>query len=109
MEKVKKHLNTLRQKPEHIRKQIAFGVSSGITVVIILFWVVSLSASTSSTESDTSVQSPVASLSSSLTASASDAFAPIKNLFMSFFPSGSAAKSSIEVVPGNNSKTTLGQ
>jgi hypothetical protein len=28
---------------------------------------------------------------------------------MSFFPSGSAAKSSIEVVPGNNSKTTLGQ
>lgn len=36
-----KLLKKIRQKPEHVRRLIALGVSSGITLIVIGFWVVS--------------------------------------------------------------------
>lgn len=38
------HLENLRQKPEHIRKRIAFWSSFGITAIIFVFWLGSFSS-----------------------------------------------------------------
>lgn len=39
------HLHRLRQKPDHIKKHIAFWTSLSITLVIVLFWMASISFS----------------------------------------------------------------
>lgn len=38
-------VHTLRQKPEHVRENIALGVSGGITLVVALGWMVATVAS----------------------------------------------------------------
>jgi hypothetical protein len=36
--KAKHHVHRLRQKPEHHKKAVAFGVSFGVTAIVFLFW-----------------------------------------------------------------------
>jgi len=42
------HLHRIRQKPDHIKRHIAFWTSLGITLVIVLFWMASISLGQSS-------------------------------------------------------------
>jgi|ERR1035437_1380531 hypothetical protein len=98
MEKVIRHLEKLRAKPESYRKRLAFGLSSGITLVIFLFWIASLGTISTG---ESSVPSPAASIGSSLTGSVSDSFASIKGAFSSLFSDSKNASSSIEVLPGS--------
>ena len=66
------HLHKIRQKPDHVKTHIAFWASLGITLVIVLFWVASVSFSQSSPSSvaATNVESPW----HAMTASMSDAW-----------------------------------
>ena len=38
------HLETLRAKPEHVRRRIAFWSSFGVSALIFMFWIGSFSA-----------------------------------------------------------------
>ena len=40
MKTVSEHIEYVKGKPHHIRKQIAFGVSSGIAALIALVWLI---------------------------------------------------------------------
>lgn len=42
---VEKHVENLREKPEHIRHRIAMGTAAGVTGLIALIWAVSLAGS----------------------------------------------------------------
>lgn len=39
------HLHALRQKPVHVRKNIALGVSAGFTALVAVIWVTTLASS----------------------------------------------------------------
>lgn len=39
------HLNTLRQKPTHVRERIVLGVSVGVTAFVGIIWISSLASS----------------------------------------------------------------
>lgn len=74
MEKLEK----LRAKPDHIKRMISACVAGGITLVIILFWIVSLSVTTGpSSMADAASADIAASPFSTLSASVADAFAPV--------------------------------
>lgn len=45
MARVHEVVHTLRQKPQHVRENIALGVSGGITLVVALGWLAATSAS----------------------------------------------------------------
>jgi hypothetical protein len=70
------HLHRIRQKPDHIKRHIAFWTSLGITLVIILFWMASISFSQNSSAATTAVgvESPW----HAMTASMSDAWTSFK-------------------------------
>jgi hypothetical protein len=97
---MKRHLENLRAKPDKMKRQIAFLTSAGITAVIALFWIVSISIQSSSAvvsaqASSVQVNSPV----SALTANVFDVFSGIKSYF--FGPSKSSNPAAgLEVVPG---------
>ena len=76
-------LEQLRAKPDHIKRMIAAGVAGGITLVIVIFWIVSLSVTSrnSSNLADTATAHIAASPFSTLSASVADAFAPVGSLF----------------------------
>ncbi len=90
-------LEQLRAKPDHIKRMIAAGVAGGITLVIIVFWIVSLSVSSgSSAMADNASAQIAASPFSTLSASVEDAFVPVGAAFermMGYF-SGTQATSS---------------
>ena len=54
------HLHRIRQKPDHIKRHIAFWTSLGITLVIVLFWMasISLTKNSSAVSTATNVESP---------------------------------------------------
>jgi len=77
-------LEQLRAKPEHVKRMISAGTAGAITLVIVLFWIVSLSVSGgSSTYADNASAQIAASPFSTLSASAADAFAPVASAFES--------------------------
>jgi|CXWL01.1.fsa_nt_gi hypothetical protein len=39
------HIQHLKEKPEHVRRRIAVGTSAGVTVIVALVWMVTLSSS----------------------------------------------------------------
>lgn len=45
------HLHRIRQKPNHIKRHIAFWTSLGITLVIVVFWMAAVSLSQNTTTS----------------------------------------------------------
>ena len=98
MHKAMKHLEHLRTKPEAYRRRIAFLVSSGITFLIFIFWLASLTSSLS----DAGVApTPVTSVSTSLSGSVIDSFGAFKDTLASLFSDKKSATSSIQVLPGS--------
>ncbi|MDP3962590.1 MAG: hypothetical protein Q8Q03_01870 [bacterium] len=98
---VENHIEKMREKPEHVRKQYAFLTSLGVTMIIFMFWVASFSGSFAldsavvATEK-AEVKSPI----SSLTANVGDAFGYVKDMI--FGANQAKYESEIEVVPGRN-------
>ncbi|MDE2188221.1 MAG: hypothetical protein KGJ35_00625 [Patescibacteria group bacterium] len=76
MRTIEQHLHHLRQKPEHIKKHVAFWTSFGITAIIFAFWLTSLSFGRSA-PSITSTESPW----HAVTASVHDAWSTLSNSF----------------------------
>ena len=85
----------MRQKPVHVKKQYAFGVSLGITILIFGLWV---STKTFSLNPEAAAMAKKASPVKTLTANVGDAFDYVK----SYFTNGNKVKyeDPIEVVPG---------
>jgi len=77
---VENHLNNVRQRPDHKKRQYAFFVSLGFTLIIFVFWVSTKSFSLNP-EATAKVEprSPI----SSVTASAGDAWGYVKSFFVS--------------------------
>ncbi len=70
------HLHRIRQKPNHVKRHIAFWTSFGITLVIVLFWA---AAASLTNDSSPSIQADNAeSPWSAMTASMSDAWTSLK-------------------------------
>ena len=92
---IENHIENMRQKPVHVRKQYAFFVSFGITVLIFGIWI---SAHTFSLDPQAAEIAKKASPVKTLTASAADAFGYVK----SYFVGGNKVKyeDNVEVVPG---------
>ncbi len=44
MKTIFQHIDTVREKPHHVRKQIAFGLAGGITTIIALVWLTASAA-----------------------------------------------------------------
>jgi hypothetical protein len=76
-------LEQLRKKPVHIKRMIAAGTAGGISLVIVLFWIVSLSVTTTgpAAEEDQASAQIAASPFTALSASVYDAFAPMAGTF----------------------------
>ncbi len=93
---IENHIENMRQKPDHKKRQYAFAVSLGITAIIFVFW---LSSFGIGTEGNNNVAVEVRSPLESVTASASDAFKYAKDLI---FGTSKIEYSSdnVEVVPG---------
>ena len=69
------HLENLKQKPHHVRERIAFGVSGGVTGLVVLGWLVAMSTSGSfslATKSVATAVKPPAEVSQSLTQGSSN-------------------------------------
>lgn len=44
-ERVVQHIERLREKPEHVRHAIAFGVAAGVTSLVALGWITAMATS----------------------------------------------------------------
>ncbi len=87
----------MRQKPHHVKKQYALGVSLAITLILFLVWIIGFKPVNELVANQPHPVKPV----KALTASVGDAFEYIK----SYFTFGNKTKyqapeSNIEVVPG---------
>ena len=74
------HIEHLRKKPVHVKKQIAFFTSLGITVIIFSVWITSMgiqSTVVAIAPTEAKIDTPA----SSLTASIGDAWDYVKGLF----------------------------
>lgn len=101
---MKQHLETLRAKPEHIKRRIAFFSSLSISLLILFVWVVSFQIQSSAevaqaNNDDSSIKTPAVTLS----ANVSDAWDSLKEVISGAFKGSknSATNNSLEVVPGN--------
>jgi hypothetical protein len=94
---IENHINKIKQKPEHIRKRYAFGVSLSFTLIILFFWLISHTLTVGQNDVVAKAPTPIA----SLTASAGDAFFYIKDLIFGASKVDYNA-SVIEAVPGRN-------
>ena len=94
------HLETLRAKPEHIRKRIAFWSAFGITAVIFTFWLSSFSAFSINSSGPSPVAVAVEKAgtpSQNLVASVGGFFNDIKDMI---FGPKKVTFSTVEVLPG---------
>ncbi len=93
-----KHIERLREKPEHVRKSVAFFTSLGITMIIFLFWFASMTiTSTPANRPQAKVDNPV----SSLSASVSGFFTYFKELFTGGKKiTDTEGQAEVDVVPG---------
>jgi hypothetical protein len=82
-------LEQLRAKPDRTKRMISASVAGGITLVIIIFWIASLSISAGNSDQNVDAASASIAVSpfSALSASVEDAFAPIGAAFSSLFDS----------------------
>lgn len=97
---MKRHIENLRQKPEHVRKQIAFFTSMGVTVVIFAFWIASFGAGNKAVTAQAIGNTKTLTPAANLKASFFDAADSIKRVFTGFSDSSYSSESDvIEVVP----------
>ena len=98
---IENHIEKMREKPEHVRKQYAFLTSLGITVIIFMFWVASFSGSfaldSAVIADEPKAKSPI----SSLTANVGDAYNYVKDMIFGV-NQAEYESDNIEVVPGRN-------
>lgn len=95
---LERHIEHMRQKPDHTKKQYALVVSLAITLVIFGVW---MSMHTFSLDPEAAAMAKAKSPISALTANAADAFEYVKG----YFTSGNKTQYSsdnIEVVGGKN-------
>jgi hypothetical protein len=84
MTSLQNHLENLRAKPEHIRKQIAFWSAFGVTLVIFVFWISSFMGFTKTAgQAVSSAVEKAGTPAQSLTASVGGFFTDIKDLIFS--------------------------
>lgn len=106
------HLRHLRTKPDHVKQRIAFVTSLGVSSIIFVFWIVSLSVGGVSTDAavakkaDVNAPSPFSSLSASVSDAVGSFGTAFSGFFSSVFPGGEKSattdtSSSVELVPGN--------
>jgi hypothetical protein len=75
------HLENLRAKPEHVRKNIAFWTSLGVTAIIFMFWLGSFSVTgTTQTGSVANAVNKAGSPGSYLLAGVGDLFGDVKEM-----------------------------
>ena len=96
MQRVHDMVHTLRQKPEHVRQNIAVGVSGGVTLVVALAWLVTSVASGTFSISPTKFTSD--------TSDASQAVATSKNSFSELLGAAGAA---VGAAPGSPASITV--
>ena len=95
---IEAYISNLKSQPAHIRQQIAFWSSFGVTVVIFLFWLASVTGVTgSATSTVAQAVDRAGSPAQSITASVGSLFGDIKDIF---FAPKKITYSSIEVRPG---------
>ena len=79
---IQSYIEHLRTKPEHIKKQIAFGGALGVTVIIFVFWIASITgAGNNAGQAVASAVAKAGTPAQSLTASVGGLFGDIKDLF----------------------------
>ena len=95
---IQSHIENLKTKPEHIRKQIAFWSAFGITFVIFAFWVASYTtAGKNAEQSITQAVAQAGTPAQSLVASVGGFFGDIKDLV---FKPRTVTYTDIVVTPG---------
>jgi hypothetical protein len=95
---IENHIENMRQKPDHVKKQYAFGVSLAFTVIILFVWV---STHTLSLDPEAAALAKKQAPLKTLTASAGDAFTGTFGYFKSLFGGNKVEYvDPIEVVPG---------
>lgn len=97
--RIEHHIGKLREKPEHIRKRIAFVTSGAISLIIFLGWIASYGITTTAAPDEAvAVKAPI----QSLTASLGDVYQYVKDIFngsnKTEYSSGDTAP--IELIPG---------
>jgi len=76
---IEKHIENLREKPEHVRKRFAFITSLSITLIIFFGWIASYGIQSNSVVSQNiETKTPL----SSLTAGVGDVWDYIKGMFV---------------------------
>ena len=79
---IQSKIENLRQKPEHVRKNIAFWTSFGITAVIFVFWIASMTSLGNQTQQAVAhAVKQAGTPAQSLTASVGSLFTDVKDLF----------------------------
>ena len=95
---IQTYISSLRAKPEGVRKQIALWASVGITAIIFIFWLASVSGVTNSaTGAVAQVVEKAGSPAQSLVAGVGSVFGDIKDLI---FTPKKITYSSVEVTSG---------
>ncbi|MES2314897.1 MAG: hypothetical protein V4524_03120 [Patescibacteria group bacterium] len=95
---IQTHIENLRSKPEHVRKQIAFWSAFGITLVIFTFWIASFTSVGKNTQQAVAhAVEQAGTPAQSLTASVGGFFGDIKDLI---FKPRVVTYTDIQVAPG---------
>jgi hypothetical protein len=76
MERIIEHIEKMKEKPEHVRKQYAFLIAFSFSFLIFAGWMASYTIHPNATQAK--VDKPL----KSLTASVSDAFKDVKDIFV---------------------------
>lgn len=93
--KIENHINRLKEKPEYVRKRIAFLTSFSVSLVILLGWLASYGISSQVSAKGIIAKAPLQSLS----ASVGDVFSYVKDIF-SGSNTSEYSSPEIEIVPG---------
>ncbi|MDD5165523.1 MAG: hypothetical protein PHG25_03255 [Candidatus Pacebacteria bacterium] len=95
---IQSHIENLREKPEHVKKQIAFWSAFGVTLIIFTFWVASFTTMGKSTQQAVAhAVEQAGTPAQSLTASVGNFFGDIKDLI---FKPRVVTYTDIQVAPG---------
>ena len=98
MATIQHHIERLRAKPEHVRKQIAFWSAFGITFIIFAFWIGSLTGIGSSAQASvTQAVAQAGTPAQSLVASVGSVYDDIKDLI---FKPHTVTYTDVIVTPG---------
>ncbi len=96
------HLETLRAKPEHVRRKIAFWTSFGVTALIFVFWLGSFSSAGKPVPPTSAVASAVEKTGSPAQSLIAGVGAFGKDVWSLIFGTKKVTYSEVQVAPGKN-------